>query len=368
MASPQAHQKLKRILKAWVIANPNLVYWQGLDSLCAPFLYLNFNYEELAFGCLTNFVEKYATRFFLKDNSAVIQEYLAVFSHLIAYHDPELAAHFEQIDFKPDLYAIPWFLTMFAHVFPLQKIFHLWDTLILGSSAFPLCIGKAILKQLRTILLSSDFNECILLFSELPEINIIRCVSDSVEIFCNTPTSCLYREHAKNEKNSGSEAPGLSILDDSELEMSPMTLDQMRSELCPRISAKDILSLYDVKSSKLVLVDIRSSADFSQSHIFNSRNIPFKSINLTRLLQLAESSPGGPYNVNDNSDPVTNNLLGLLQQSKSLVKIILSSRDEFDNCVELANTLVRLHFSRVCILHRGIECFKNTKIWQQAQH
>lgn len=133
MASPSAHHKLKRVLKAWVLSQPNLVYWQGLDSLCAPFLYLNFNNEALAYGCLKNFVNKYAANFFLKDNSAVIQEYLAVFNHLIAFNDAELADHFEEIEFRPDLYAIPWFLTMFSHVFPLYKIFHLWDTLLLGK-------------------------------------------------------------------------------------------------------------------------------------------------------------------------------------------------------------------------------------------
>lgn len=53
-------------------------------------------------------------------------------------------------------------------VFPLHKIFHLWDTLLLGNSSFPFCIGVAILQQLRDRLLANGFNECILLFSDLP--------------------------------------------------------------------------------------------------------------------------------------------------------------------------------------------------------
>jgi len=113
-------------------------------------------------------------------------EYLAVFSHLIAFHHPDLSNRLETIGFIPDLYAIPWFLTVFARkkqkklelitsfhfkfvdVFPLNKIFHLWDMLLLGGSSFPLCIGVAILTQLKSLLLKADFNECILLFSELP--------------------------------------------------------------------------------------------------------------------------------------------------------------------------------------------------------
>lgn len=56
----------------------------------------------------------------------------------------------------------------YLDVFPLNKIFHLWDMLLLGGSSFPLCIGIAILTQLKSLLLKADFNECILLFSELP--------------------------------------------------------------------------------------------------------------------------------------------------------------------------------------------------------
>ena len=60
-------------------------------------------------------------------------------------------------------------LTLFrSDVFPLHKIVHLWDTLLLGNSSFPLYIGVAILAQLRDRLLSFGFNECILLFSDMP--------------------------------------------------------------------------------------------------------------------------------------------------------------------------------------------------------
>lgn len=45
LSSPEGHRKLKRLLKAWVKSHPQYVYWQGLDSLTAPFLYLNFNHE-----------------------------------------------------------------------------------------------------------------------------------------------------------------------------------------------------------------------------------------------------------------------------------------------------------------------------------
>ena len=148
------------------MSNPHLTYWQGLDSLTTPFLCLNYAREDLAWATMTKFIEKYMQGnsqdsklgkyharnqntkillgLFMRDNTKVIQEYLAVFQQLITFHDPELANHLSDMDgqaFVPDLYAIPWFLTMFAHVFPIKKILYLWDTLLLQDSAFPLFVG-----------------------------------------------------------------------------------------------------------------------------------------------------------------------------------------------------------------------------------
>lgn len=67
-----------------------------------------------AYACLSAFIPKYLHNFFLKDNSAVIHEYLAKFRHLIAFYDPTLFNHLESINFIPELFAIPWFLTVFS--------------------------------------------------------------------------------------------------------------------------------------------------------------------------------------------------------------------------------------------------------------
>lgn len=196
LASPQGHIKLTRVLKAWLRHNESsgYVYWQGLDSLAAPFVILNFDNEKLAFACFNAFIHKYLRGFFNKDNSATIQEYLSLFSHLIAYHDPQLFNHLDQLGFTPELYAIPWFLTMFTHVLPLHKTIHLWDTLLMGDESFPLCVGVAILMQLRSQLLDYSFNDCILIFSDLPEINIETCVKEALKLYESTPRSAIRRD------------------------------------------------------------------------------------------------------------------------------------------------------------------------------
>jgi len=67
----------------------------------------------MAYACLSKFISKYLYNFFLKDNSAVIQEYLAMFSQLLAFHEPELSNHLEEDGFSPDvslLVVIPYIL------------------------------------------------------------------------------------------------------------------------------------------------------------------------------------------------------------------------------------------------------------------
>ena len=366
LSSPTAHAKFKRILKAWVVNNPQYVYWQGLDSLCAPFLALNFNDEALAFACLQAFIPKYLNKFFLKDNSAIIQEYLCVFSHLIAFHDPELGNHLEGIGFIPDLYAIPWFLTMYAHVFPLHKLVHLWDTLLLGNSSFPLCIGVAILTQLKNSLISFGFNECILLFSDMPEINIEVCVQESIKIFCNTPKSAAYRQHARpsKKKTKPESRPNLSYYSRdyndqpaNDLSMEPISIEELRAVKCPHISAEDLIDLGELsgpvqtksptkrkQNSKpmLLVIDVRAQEEFNKGTIPDSINIPFQSA----------FCPEGQLNP---CQAVTT-LNAHLQQ----VKVVVGGRNR--HAMNFANELVRLGYKRVCVLYKGIDVLRNTNI------
>ncbi|XP_034105338.1 TBC domain-containing protein kinase-like protein [Drosophila albomicans] len=323
LSSPDGHRKLKRLLKAWVTAHPQYVYWQGLDSLTAPFLYLNFNNEELAFLSLFRFIPKYLQWFFLKDNSAIIKEYLSKFSQLSAFHEPLLAQHLSSINFIPELFAIPWFLTMFSHVFPLHKILHLWDKLMLGDSSYPLFIGIAILKQLKSTLLSSGFNECILLFSDLPDIVMENCVIESQKMYECTPKSITHRQHALR-----TQAP--HVLD---IGLAEVELQHLQSEQCPRISAKDVYQLLQQAPNELALIDLRSVVEYSRVHVPHSINIPFATVLLgeQRLEAL-----NVPY---------------LEAQLRGRIVVCVSNIHQ--HAVEFSHFLVACGVLRTCILHKG---------------
>eukprot|EP01134_Creolimax_fragrantissima_P003402 CFRG3402T1 len=290
LSSTDGHAKLRRLLKAFLSANPNLVYWQGMDSIFAAWLRLNFNDEALAFACANRFVEKYLHDYFLPDNSSVMQETLAVFSHLLSFHDPELAAHVHEIGFVPDLYAIPWFLTLYTHVCSFEKIYQIWDSLLVSSSSFPLCFAVAILQQFRSAILSYDFNDCILHFSDMPELNIGWCLATARQIWAETPASVTSRRHdawekcedalrrrellslertehidgvRENENDACLESHSLIHKPSAQIQVQlhwwakPPPLSELRSNRVPQIHIDDVL-----KMKQYLIVDVRSDWSF----------------------------------------------------------------------------------------------------------
>ena len=368
LSSPTGHEKLKSVLKAWVVDNPKLVYWQGLDSLCAPFVTLNFNNEALALACVEAFIPKYLYNFFLKDNSQVIHEYLAVFKQAIAFHEPDLFNHLDEIGFQPELYAIPWFLTMFSHVFPLHKIYHLWDTLLLGNSMLPLCVGVAILQQFREQLLSFGFNDCILLFSDMPGIDIERCVKDSIKLFNHTPPSACLR---KQDNPDNRIKPPLEEQFMNIPEKEFLSLDDLRAETCVRISPRDLVrisqlirqsDLYPISSkdknsskdskkksktdkkkitdppTKILVVDIRPPEEFSVGHLAHSVNIPYKQF----------------FEIQDWS---TSPLVNVLEMHKGRMIMILGNKGP--DPMQFGYILVTKGYRRVCVMDGSASILKS---------
>ena len=338
LASEEGHRKLKRVLKAWVVDNPRLVYWQGLDSLAAPFLYLNFNNEALAWACLSAFIPKYLYNMFQKDNAAVIQEYLAKFSHLQAFHDPVLFNHLDEIGFIPDLYAIPWVLTMFSHVFPLHKIFHLWDRLLLGDSSFPLCVGLAVLLQLRAALMEAQFNECILLFSEMPAVDIDHVVTQSMDLFNATPPSLSYRAEdcPRDTTNGGGGSP--------ELDIQPLSVRVLKAEKVGRISARDVIRLLSgrgASTAQVQVVDVRPRDEVRLGTLPGALSIP-----AALLLQAGT--------IQDT----------LLEEAKQRLRVIavVGRAEDGGLAARAAECLLRANYPRVATVHGGIEAFRGADI------
>ncbi|KAF7722828.1 hypothetical protein EC973_002673 [Apophysomyces ossiformis] len=315
LASSVGHEKLRKLLKAWVSANSNLVYWQGLDSLCAPFLTLNFNDEAIAFACLQKFIPRFLNKFFLSDNTSVLQEYLAIFRHLLSYHDPALSSHLETIKFMPDLYAIPWFLTLFTHVFPLDKIYHLWDKIVVGPTSLPLFAGIAILRQIREVLLTYEFDDCITLFSEsFPKVDIEKCVQSAMAMCKVTPPSLSARVH---DQDTGLEKVYRWWEE-------PVPIEVKKKELAPRLGVQDISRILPYT----LVLDIRSEQEFARGHVPSSMSVQAGQL-----------------------DSYTN----VLRKLNRKYHIVVTERNQQQLGADYTGQLIHKGFPRVALLQGGVE-------------
>lgn len=121
------------------------------------------------------FIELRYLPYYPRDNSAQAKYISCFFFHsCMPYPGSWQCSHislelifFLLFAYLPPFPPLPHSLSI-IDIFPLNKIFHLWDTLLLGNCSFPLFAGIAILQQVRSDLLKFDFNECILLFSDMP--------------------------------------------------------------------------------------------------------------------------------------------------------------------------------------------------------
>ena len=78
----------------------------------------------------------------------------------------------------------------------MDKTYHLWDKILVGPPSLPLFTGISILRQLRDMLLKSEFNDCLVTFSEtFPDVDIEKCIQSALSMCKVTPPSVIYRVH-----------------------------------------------------------------------------------------------------------------------------------------------------------------------------
>ena len=229
LASAEGQACLRFVLEAWLetYAQSN-DYCQGLDSLAAPFVTMFFHryragvaepdrgqlfnstnawesqpHEQTdseclqhkqasmrlavqpAYCCLVAFTGRFLDQIFASGSTSMLRAQLAEFSEILSAELPELAAHFCAEGVTVELFAIPWLLTLFAHVLPLPNVLQLWDVLLAYwdetcVESLPLYIATSILRQSEAQLLALDFNGVLLHLSRLPPINLDSALRDAV--------------------------------------------------------------------------------------------------------------------------------------------------------------------------------------------
>jgi TBC domain-containing protein kinase-like protein len=91
-----------------------------------------------------------------------------------------------------DFYLVQWFMTLFAHILPLNQVQQIWTYLFSEKVEFLFFITVAILMQLESTLLSLDLTQTLGLINNIAGmINIKKLVSDANRLLRFTPHSFI---------------------------------------------------------------------------------------------------------------------------------------------------------------------------------
>ncbi|UMM19121.1 hypothetical protein L5515_014870 [Caenorhabditis briggsae] len=332
MTTPAVQESLRKVLKGWQIIteSDNYVYWQGCDSLATPFLLANMSKPYVAYACFKEFTHRYCYKFYLKDNSEVIKEYLGIFYHLVAYIDPVLYKHLKNNGFDAELFAIPWFLTCFAHELPLSKLVRLWDETMIHGNSFPLMIALAMLNRLRDKLLSVNFNEMIIIIHDQPDLSIEEIIKNAKGYETIIPPSCTFRAHASPWKENY--AGDVHRLPNS---MNGLSLGELSQLHCPRLSTEELL--WRIERNLIYLIDTRKESEYQSEHFSNSFNHP--SNGLVADIDWLRFLPG-----------IVNS---------ELPKCFIYEKNDKEATEALAGAYVMKGVPYVCVLHESYESIKD---------
>ncbi|KAL3869079.1 hypothetical protein ACJMK2_041805 [Sinanodonta woodiana] len=160
--------KLRRVLLAYSIFNPNIGYCQGLNRLAA--ITLLFLSEEDAFWCIVAIVERILPQDYYSHTMIAAQADQRVLKDLVQDKLPKIHAHLELHGVDLSLFTFNWFLTLFVDNVPPEMFLRVWDTFLFEGSKVLFRFALAFLKKAEEEILrqpdSLSLNRCLRLIGE----------------------------------------------------------------------------------------------------------------------------------------------------------------------------------------------------------
>lgn len=133
------------------ITSESAIYVQGMNVLCAPFLYVARSEVE-AFALFHYFITRECPGY-IRGAMDGVHRGLRLVDRCLEIVEPKLAAYLFSKGLQAELYAFPSVLTLCACTPPLPEVLHLWDFLFAyGPHLNILCIVAQLIRMRDTIL------------------------------------------------------------------------------------------------------------------------------------------------------------------------------------------------------------------------
>ncbi|KAA8643560.1 hypothetical protein EYZ11_003201 [Aspergillus tanneri] len=154
------------------ITTDSAIYVQGMNVLCAPFLYAARSEVE-AFALFHSFITRECPGY-IRGAMDGVHRGLRLVDRCLEIVEPKLAAYLFSKGLQAELYAFPSVLTLCACTPPLPEVLHLWDFLFAyGPHLNILCIVAQLIRMRDTLLESPSPNKILRSFPPLDAKEII---------------------------------------------------------------------------------------------------------------------------------------------------------------------------------------------------
>ena len=150
-------QKLKEVLLAYSLRNPEVGYCQGMNLITACLL-LIMPTEEDAFWVLASMIEEILPQHYYDQHLLTSRADQSVLRGYVGELLPRLSAHLDELEIELEALTFQWFLSVFTDCLSAEALFRVWDVVLCmhDGSTFLFQIALALLKLNEKALLQCD--------------------------------------------------------------------------------------------------------------------------------------------------------------------------------------------------------------------
>jgi len=130
------------------------------SPMVSPVKHVEVPVEDEVYTLFERFMRSFCLWFYNDPDFRILQLCIHIFRLLLQYHDPSVARALERNHLTPELYAMPWAMTMFARDIELSQVLILWDWMVADKDpALWLYLGIALLLRHREETLTQEASE-----------------------------------------------------------------------------------------------------------------------------------------------------------------------------------------------------------------
>lgn len=155
------HEDCSQILEAYTYFRPDIGYVQGMTFLAAMLLLYLPPYP--AFVGLCNLLNSPSVLGLYRLEPRAVECRAGVFHRLCSGQLPAVAFRLQDLDLRPEMYLIDWFMTLYAKCLAIDVAAVVWDLFLLDGEVVLYCTAIALLRVAEEALLSeagSDLEGC----------------------------------------------------------------------------------------------------------------------------------------------------------------------------------------------------------------